>query len=191
MLFTFSRDYFTKLGGTGRELSRLNNVRHEYAHYYTYMLLDEHTIHGKEWKKACEVVDCVPELSRSEDRFAYLEHIDALYPDCIPFHPSNPMKDFRMSFEDALWAVKFHPIFGRAFLEHLTVVESPNPEETQYRVNGKPPKVQLKVERVKNPKKYDYSSESWIYEPKLDTYGNTYEEAIIELAYNVLKLFRW
>ena len=191
MLFSFSKAHFTEFEGTGTELSRLDTVRHEYAHYYAFVALKSEGVHDDAWREACRVVDCCPILRLPHEHYAYLERLDAMYPDCIPLNPMNPMKEFRMSYENALWALEFHPVFSRYFLDHLTVVRIPHGPESLHLSGENMPQVLLKAERLNGSTGRDCGQNSWIYDPRLDTCGNTYEDAIIELAHKVIRLFRW
>lgn len=65
MKFEFSLPHFSDVSGPGSEASKLDTVRHEYAHYYAWVKYGERG-HGKLWKHACGIVGCDPR--RCEDR---------------------------------------------------------------------------------------------------------------------------
>jgi len=191
MRFAFSAKDFTQFRGPGTEVMRLDGVRHEYAHYYAYAALGAVPGHNAAWREACRIVDCYPSTYWENNRCSYLECIEAHYPNCVPLNPENPLKDFRMSYEDALWAVRCHPIFGRDFRRHITAVEGPRDISPRIFGIASAPRVLLKVERLKNTASNPLDPASWIYEPRLDTRADTYEAAIIELAFRILQIFRW
>lgn len=65
MKFEFSLPHFSDVTRPGSETSKLDTVRHEYAHYYAWVKYGE-TGHGRLWKHACGVVGCSSQ--RCEDR---------------------------------------------------------------------------------------------------------------------------
>lgn len=188
MAFVFSRPFFESLSGTGKELSKLDTVRHEYAHFYAYMHGYD-GIHGEPFRAACKIVDCYPRYEYG-DSLEYLERVDAMCPYTFSIHPENPVKEFHMTYDDALWALKFHPMFGRMFLDHLTVIETDRAPGA-YRSAAAPPRVLLKADRLKSKGRVAWEPGSWTADPLLTAGGETYEEAIIQLAHKVLEVLRW
>lgn len=106
MKFEFSQTHFADMSGNGIETSKLDTVRHEYAHYYALVALGYRGGHGTPWKRACGIVNCHPTSYNDRDAMRQIEQRNAPYRSS--FSIGDPIE---------------HPSYGSGCIERITAYQ--------------------------------------------------------------------
>ena len=129
MKFSFSLSHFSDVTNPGSETSKLDIVRHEYAHYYAWVKYGDGG-HGKYWKKACGIVGCNPSRFENRETMCTNEKLNAPYQPTIKvgaviYHPTyglGKVKEIECFPHTAVLTVEFEDLSSRRIDERWLLI---------------------------------------------------------------------